>query len=104
MDLLPGTEVQGPGLCWKVVPTIGCATRRRAGREIDLLHSFEQVTPIYQDLQVATFNVGVNLSRDRHIRELLRTGRSAWRVEELRAADLAHGVALVERLVLTTET
>jgi Domain of unknown function (DUF1998) len=46
----------------------------------------------------AAFHVGQNLRRDRFIRERLRTGTPPWRVEELRAADLAQGRRLVERL------
>jgi hypothetical protein len=47
----------------------------------------------------AAFHVGANLRRDRAIRERLRQGTPAWRVEELRAADLAGGANLVRRLV-----
>jgi replicative superfamily II helicase/very-short-patch-repair endonuclease len=46
----------------------------------------------------AAFHVGANLRRDRRIRDSLRQGASGWIVEELRAADLAQGAKLVERL------
>jgi hypothetical protein len=46
----------------------------------------------------AAFHVGSNLRRDRYIRNRLRNGSPPWRVEELRAADLAAGSNLVERL------
>lgn len=46
----------------------------------------------------ASFHVGANLRRDRYIRDRLRKGNPPWQVEELRAADLALGEALVERL------
>jgi Lhr-like helicase len=46
----------------------------------------------------AAFHTGANLRRDRYIRERLRKGNPPWRVEELRAADLAQGAALVKRL------
>ncbi|MBI3796502.1 MAG: DUF1998 domain-containing protein, partial [Deltaproteobacteria bacterium] len=46
----------------------------------------------------AAFHVGANLRRDRFIRDRLRNGTPPWRVEELRAGDLALGRALVERL------
>jgi len=46
----------------------------------------------------ATFHVGLNLRRDRFIRERLRAGSPPWRVEELRASDLALGRALILRL------
>ena len=46
----------------------------------------------------AAFHVGDRLRRDRFIRDRLRNGDPPWRVEELRAPDLAQGVALVERL------
>lgn len=47
----------------------------------------------------AAFHVGAHLRHDRFIRDWLRQGTPPWRVEELRAADLQHGAALVERLV-----
>jgi hypothetical protein len=46
----------------------------------------------------AAFHAGANLRRDRYIRDRLRRGNPPWRVEELRAADLARGAAFVERL------
>ncbi len=46
----------------------------------------------------AAFHVGQRLRRDRFIRDRLRHGNPPWRVEELRAADLGQGTALVERL------
>lgn len=46
----------------------------------------------------AAFHVGQRLRRDRFIRDRLRSGDPPWRVEELRARDLAEGAALVERL------
>jgi hypothetical protein len=46
----------------------------------------------------AAFHVGAHLRRDRFIRDRLRQGTPPWRVEELRAADLRHGAALVARL------
>jgi len=46
----------------------------------------------------AAFHTGLNLRRDRNIRDRLRHATPPWRVEELRAADLAQGAALVERL------
>jgi hypothetical protein len=47
----------------------------------------------------AAFHTGQNLRRDRFIRDRLRNGTPPWRVEELRAADLEEGRALVERLL-----
>lgn len=47
----------------------------------------------------AAFHVGANLRRDRYIRGRLRDGQPPWRVEELRASDLADGEALVKRLI-----
>jgi hypothetical protein len=47
----------------------------------------------------AAFHVGLNLRRDRFIRERLRGGTPPWRVEELRAMDLALGRGLVERFL-----
>ena len=46
----------------------------------------------------AAFHVGQHLRRDRFIRDRLRQGTPPWRVEELRAADVQQGGALVERL------
>lgn len=46
----------------------------------------------------ASFHVGMNLRRDRYIRDKLRNGDPSWRVEELKAQDLKEGAALVERL------
>lgn len=46
----------------------------------------------------AAFHVGAHLRRDRFIRDRLRHGDPPWRVEELRAADLALGEALVAQL------
>ena len=46
----------------------------------------------------AAFHTGQRYRRDRFIRGRLREGNPPWRVEELRAADLAQGGALVERL------
>lgn len=46
----------------------------------------------------AAFHVGQNLRRDRFIRGRLRGGNPPWQIVELRAADLAEGAALVERL------
>jgi superfamily II DNA or RNA helicase len=61
MDLLPGTEVQARGLRWEVVLTESLGQQRlyrlRAlegalqGREVDLLHPFEQITPVLHDFQ-----------------------------------------------------
>ena len=39
----------------------------------------------------AAFHVGANLRRDRFIRDRLRNGAPPWRIEELRATDLAGG-------------
>lgn len=47
----------------------------------------------------AAFHVGQSLRRDRIIRARLRGAQPPWRVEELRAADLRLGRALVERLL-----
>ncbi len=47
----------------------------------------------------ATFHVGQNLRRDRYIRDRLRHGQPPWRVEELRARDLAGGEKLVKDLM-----
>ncbi len=49
----------------------------------------------------AAFHMGANLRRDRYIRDRLRNGSPPWRVVELRAADLAEGSALIERLIDT---
>jgi replicative superfamily II helicase/predicted nucleic acid-binding Zn-ribbon protein len=46
----------------------------------------------------AAFHVGQNLRRDIFIRNRLRSGSPPWKVEELRAADLAQGKSLVERI------
>jgi len=46
----------------------------------------------------AAFHTGQNLRRDRWIRDRLRNGTPSWTVIEFRAADLAQGRALVERL------
>jgi hypothetical protein len=46
----------------------------------------------------AAFHVGQHLRRDRFIRDRLRQGTPPWHIEELRAADLQHGAALVARL------
>ena len=46
----------------------------------------------------AAFHTGQRLRRDRFIRQRLRNGNPPWRVEEFRAADLAQGDRLVERL------
>lgn len=48
----------------------------------------------------AAFHVGQRLRRDRFIRDRLRNGNPPWQVEELRAADLGGGAALVDRLKL----
>ncbi|MBI2202475.1 MAG: hypothetical protein HYU41_01280, partial [Candidatus Rokubacteria bacterium] len=47
----------------------------------------------------AAFHVGQNLRRDRFIRARLRGAAPPWRVEELRAADLRLGEALIRRLL-----
>ena len=46
----------------------------------------------------AAFHVGQRLRRDRFIRDRLRSGDPPWQVEELRAAVLGKGAALVTRL------
>ena len=46
----------------------------------------------------AAFHVGATLRRDRYIRQRLSKATPPWRVEELRARDLAQGRALVDRL------
>jgi hypothetical protein len=46
----------------------------------------------------ATARYGQRLRRDRFIRDRLRTGDPPWRVEELRAADLGQGAAIIARL------
>lgn len=46
----------------------------------------------------AAFHTGANLRRDKYIREKLRSGNPPWRVEEVRAVDLAQGANLVRRL------
>lgn len=46
----------------------------------------------------AAFHTGHNLRRDRYIRGRLRNANPPWRVEELRAKDLARGVELVSYL------
>jgi hypothetical protein len=46
----------------------------------------------------AAFHVGQNLRRDRIIRARLQSTTPPWRVEELRASDLAEGRAIVDRL------
>jgi replicative superfamily II helicase len=46
----------------------------------------------------AAFHTGERLRRDRYIRDRLRNGTPPWRVEELRAADLAQGGRLIARL------
>ena len=46
----------------------------------------------------ASFHVGANLRRDRFIRNRLRQGSTAWRVEELRAGDLSRGAELARSL------
>jgi len=46
----------------------------------------------------AARQIGRRLRRDRFIRDRLRHGSPPWRVEELRAADLGQGGALVARL------
>ena len=60
-DLLPGTEVAARGLRWELVCTqnLGSQTLYRlrglqgdfAGREIDLLGPFDEITPIARDLR-----------------------------------------------------
>ncbi len=47
----------------------------------------------------AAFHMGQNLRRDRFIRNRLRSGNPPWRVEELRAVDLARGAELVQQLM-----
>lgn len=46
----------------------------------------------------AAFHVGANLRRDRFIRDRLRNGAPPWRIEEVRATDLAGGKNLVSRI------
>ena len=46
----------------------------------------------------AGFHSGSNLRRDIFIRNQLRTGSQPWRVVELRAADLADGDSVVEKI------
>jgi hypothetical protein len=46
----------------------------------------------------AAFHTGERLRRDRFIRNRLGSGPTPWRVEELRASDLAQGAQLVARL------
>jgi len=50
----------------------------------------------------ASLHVGSNLRRDRYIRDRLRSSDPPWRVEELRAHDLALGLSLVRRLQTMT--
>ncbi|MBX3399474.1 MAG: DUF1998 domain-containing protein, partial [Gemmataceae bacterium] len=47
----------------------------------------------------ASVHVGHRLRRDRIIRQRMKEADPSWRVVELRAADLARGVSLVEELV-----
>jgi len=61
LELLPGTEVHARGLRWEVVASeaLGPQTLYRLrglehavlGRELDLLHPFESIEPIRQDLR-----------------------------------------------------
>jgi hypothetical protein len=51
----------------------------------------------------AAFHVGQTLRRDRFIRQRLADGRPPWRVVELRAADLAQGRLLCDRIVQAGE-
>jgi hypothetical protein len=46
----------------------------------------------------AAFHSGERLRRDRFIRKRLRSGPTPWRVEELRAPDLARGAQLIAEL------
>jgi hypothetical protein len=46
----------------------------------------------------AAFHTGVNLRRDRYIRNRLREGSPPWRVVELTAVDLRRGPELIEQL------
>jgi hypothetical protein len=46
----------------------------------------------------ACFHTGMNLRRDRRIRERLRGGETPWKVVELRAKDLGRGAGLVEEI------
>lgn len=46
----------------------------------------------------ATFHQGRRSRRDRNVRDRLRAGEPAWRIQELRAADLARGDELVAEL------
>ena len=61
-----------------------------------LVCEHSKVSAIYID--GAAFHVGQNLRRDRYIRDRLRQAKTPWRIEELRAVDLAQGAALVARL------
>lgn len=47
----------------------------------------------------ASVHAGHRLRRDRFIRQKMRDAQPAWRVVEVRAADLARGTALVKELV-----
>ena len=46
----------------------------------------------------AAFHTGINLRRDRYIRNRLREGSPAWKVVELKATDLKRGAELVEEI------
>jgi hypothetical protein len=47
----------------------------------------------------ACFHTGMNLRRDRRIREKLQAGEPPWRVVELRAKDLGRGADLVKEIL-----
>ena len=58
--ILPGTQVQAPGLAWEVVNSepagsehryrLRCTDGDLRGMELDLLHPFDGITPIVTEL------------------------------------------------------
>jgi very-short-patch-repair endonuclease len=46
----------------------------------------------------ASFHKGINLRRDRFIRDRLRNSNPPWQVIELRSSDLSRGESLVQSL------
>ena len=69
------------------------------GRPISVADFAVPVARLAIYIDGAAFHVGANLRRDRFIRDRLRNGTPPWRVEELRAVDLAGGENLVRRLL-----
>ena len=94
-----GAELLAASTLWRCATCRPGPTTELSGEAPVSIADFaepEKRLAIYVD--GAAFQVGVNLRRNRFIRDRLRKGSPPWRVIELRAMDLLEGRSLVNRI------